>query len=126
MNLKAWVAEKTLPYLLSKGGCAVRWAVGYVIAGVTTMQLIPNADVPVIQQGLTTGGMAVLALLYARLQLWFYQRKEEHHAANVTSALLTPVPSKDPTIWVDDMIGDETIEEFTARTGIPVRRAERA
>lgn len=116
MTWKEKILAKLLAFALSKAGSAVRAGAGWIIAAVAATHCVPDHDLPEIQQGLVSGGMALLALLYAWVQHWFYQKRVEQHADAVTQALFTPAPGSLPR-------PDETIEEFQKRTGLPVRRA---
>ena len=77
-----------LSFGLSKGGVLVRCVVGYVIAAVASQHLVPNADLSAIQQGLESGGMALLTLAYAALQLWYH-----NHQAGQIKAIQTGLNS---------------------------------
>lgn len=104
-----WAVAK----LLSRGGTVVRGIVGWIMASLAT--IIPAQGVHTIQQGLTSGGMAVLAIAYAVFQHWCYQTSQRRAADAVQKAFLA-----DPN---HDKIGSETLSEFSARTGIRVERA---
>jgi hypothetical protein len=59
--------------------------------------------------------MAVLAIAYAGMQFWFDAMKRKQTNAHIAAAF-----NADPK---KDMIGNEKISDFTARTGITVARA---
>jgi hypothetical protein len=105
-----WLVGK----LLSNGGKTVRGIVGWVVASVATF--IPASGIDSIEKGLQAGGAALLAIAYAYFQLWCHRIDQRRVADQIQKAFLA-----DPN---HDKIGNETLEAFTARTGVPVRRAE--
>lgn len=104
-----WLVGK----LLSNGGKVVRGIVGWIIASVATF--IPASGLHSIEQGLQAGGAALLAIAYAYFQLWCHRLEQRRVADTIQKAFLA-----DPK---HDKIGNETLEAFTARTGILVERA---
>ena len=102
-----------VPKLLSRGGTVVRGIVGWIMAALATV--IPASGIDSIQKGLTAGGMAVLAIVYAVFQHWCYQTNQRRAADAVQKAFLA-----DPN---HDKIGNETLSQFSARTGIRIERA---
>ncbi len=115
------VTDKILSFALSRGGVVVRYLVGLIIGWVASKHVVPTDALTTIQGGLTSGGMAVLALGYAFFQLWLHGHQTAGAAA-IQTALNAQLPDYSQ-LKVDGRIGNETINAFTDRTGIPVVRA---
>jgi len=115
------VAAKLLPWLLSKGGIAIRYVTGLIIGKIAADHVVPSHSLETIQDGLERGGYALLAIAYGYLQLWIHN----HQTANATALQrsLNSANKNLPPIKEDGWIGNETIQAFTDRTGIEVRRA---
>ena len=116
------VTEWLLSWAVSRGGVAVNYIVGLIIGAADSHHLVPQHDLTTIQQGLTSGGMALLTLAYAGLQLWIRNQHLAQQGAHIATALQTPPPSG--AIVDFTKIGNENVCDFENRTGIRVVRAE--
>lgn len=116
LSIKEKISYKLVSFMISKGGIVVRKIAAYVVGGLTAASIIPAVDAPSLEAGLVSGGMSVVAIAYAWFESWVNKQRNKRFEDAMTEAVKT-----DPNR--PDRIGHEKIEDFTKRTGIPVRRA---
>jgi hypothetical protein len=118
MNLNSPFTQWLLKWGLSKGGIAVQYLVGLAIGAIAKQHIIPDADLGVIQNGLQSGGTALLAAAYGFLVWWLQHRAKDGVRVLQTQLNASVAPSK--KVEVDGLAGNATVQAAAQVTGVPV------
>jgi hypothetical protein len=120
MNLlNSPIVNWALQWAFSRSGVVVRWGIGYLIAWVAGLHIIPGGDLSQISVSLTSGASAVVALAYALLQFWLNKRSAD--GVNTVKAMLNQSGGKQ--LKLNGVIGNATVEAASKLSGANVTRA---
>ena len=115
-DINSAITNWILKTALSQGGVAVRWIVGLIISAIASQNIVPKGDLTHIQAGLTQGGMALLLIAYAYLQLWISNRNKAGVKV-IQTAVNNALPSGSPMkAVVDGIAGNQTLAAFHSAT----------